>query len=115
MPPPAPAFLSPTALPLIPSRSLPRAATTRARHASCCAAPTGTCRVCKQTFRHADNGPDACAFHPGAWTGAENSKLYGCGPRDVQSGCTFFYECCDARVATAPGCARGRHRTYDEG
>lgn len=75
-----------------------------------------TCRVCRQSFVKSENSDEACAFHPGRWSGAENGKHFGThtGPGGVKPGLTMFWDCCSATTYDALGCCRQRHLTYDD-
>lgn len=73
------------------------------------AADTRVCRVCKQRFELSQNGPRACRHHTTMFTG----RLLRVSPTET-SGIGFFYDCCGADNADAPGCTYGFHHTYDD-
>mmetsp|Transcript_37212 Transcript_37212/g.99029 ORF Transcript_37212/g.99029 Transcript_37212/m.99029 type:complete len:155 (+) Transcript_37212:1-465(+) len=82
---------------------------------------TSTCRLCRRQFVIGLNGPRDCFHHPGRYTGRLNrvSPSYHAEQHDQQvSGgpCSleFFWSCCGAYGAEAPGCRAGPHRGYDD-
>lgn len=68
-----------------------------AHHVTQMSAELRVCRVCKQTYTAATNGPRACRYHSGRWMGAENSKHYGGGPASASTpyprGVSHFWDC----------------------
>lgn len=66
------------------------------------------CRVCKQLYDPAQNGPDSCLHHTAPFTG----RLLRVEPTDT-SDLGFFYDCCGATSVDAPGCTRSYHQPYE--
>lgn len=66
------------------------------------------CRVCKQLYDPAQNGPDSCLHHTAMFTG----RLLRVEPTDT-SDLGFFYDCCGATSVDAPGCTRSYHQPYE--
>mmetsp|Transcript_14456 Transcript_14456/g.38676 ORF Transcript_14456/g.38676 Transcript_14456/m.38676 type:complete len:167 (+) Transcript_14456:938-1438(+) len=72
-----------------------------------------TCRRCLRSFLDPTERA-SCFYHSGDFLGAENSKFLGFKSGSRQSGTTYFYDCCGATDASAAGCTRGAHITFDE-
>lgn len=84
-----------------------------------------TCRRCHARFDPAANTPTSCRFHPAIYTGGEIAKATGfcqaaSGPEHSlkatlgRTGLLRFWDCCGSEDPGAPGCACGRHVTYDD-
>lgn len=46
--------------------------------------------------------------------GAEKSKHHGIGSSPNCRGLAQFFDCCEGEAANAPGCATGKHCSYDD-
>lgn len=116
--PPLPT-LTPAPMPAVPSYLLPTACAANrnptgatppppARRAqSATPAARVVCRVCKNTYDPAENGPTACRYHPEQFSG----RLLRVEPTDT-SDLQFFFDCCGATDRDAPGCTLGAHEPY---
>ncbi|KAK9814726.1 hypothetical protein WJX72_010555 [[Myrmecia] bisecta] len=78
-----------------------------------------------QPFQQKDNHDKACSYHPALYTGGEVAKAIGfirqSGLPEHQllasvgrSGLMRFWDCCGSEDEHAPGCCKGRHKTFDE-
>ena len=74
-----------------------------------------TCRVCKLSFSLSDNmgGKRPCSFHPGFFSGETRQRWMAPGETAGAGDVLYFYSCCGAESADAPGCASGPHEPYD--
>ena len=74
-----------------------------------------TCRICHARFDPALNDEGACQYHLSVFTGREKNKALGIIPAQKETrGILFLWDCCGAENEDAPGCARGRHMSYDD-
>lgn len=69
---------------------------------------------CLQAFDAARNGPKACVYHPQSFSGETRQRWAAPGDAAGGGDVLTFYGCCGADDAKAPGCAAGRHYTFDE-
>lgn len=104
LPPPFAARAAP------PLRASPAPLARRVRMCSRAAPPARrVCRICKTRFDPSRNGPRSCRHHPELFSG----RLLRVEPTET-SGLAFFYDCCGATDAAAPGCTYGTHASYDD-
>ena len=78
---------------------------------------TSTCRVCRESFVVAENGPRACCSHSGTLRGESARKgdwegLVG-AKSSADGDLVFSWSCCGGKP-DAPGCQHSRHLTYDD-
>eukprot|EP00186_Timspurckia_oligopyrenoides_P001594 CAMPEP_0182449406 /NCGR_PEP_ID=MMETSP1172-20130603/34143_1 /TAXON_ID=708627 /ORGANISM="Timspurckia oligopyrenoides, Strain CCMP3278" /LENGTH=107 /DNA_ID=CAMNT_0024646677 /DNA_START=241 /DNA_END=564 /DNA_ORIENTATION=+ len=71
------------------------------------------CKRCRLQFldpiqRH------ECNYHPGDYLGAENSKFLGVQSGSMNSGTSYFFDCCGNPNPYSIGCTLGSHSTFDE-
>ena len=77
----------------------------------------GTCRVCKNSYDPADNGPRACQHHPGTIRGESARKGNWEGARGTdegQSGDLVYSWTCCGQPRDAPGCTFAPCVSYDD-